>query len=94
MKGINIHIKILDREYPLTVTPESEILLREAEKHIQLKLEEYRKTYVNSDKQDILAMAVLLYATEALRFEKSAKTADSPKFDEILKSIEHLLDTV
>lgn len=61
---LNINVTIYDRPYKLKVRPEEEESVRNAAKKISEKVKELQEQFVGKDKQDFLAMAALLIATE------------------------------
>jgi len=70
MGEISIKINIADRVYPLKVNMEEEEIIRRAAKLINDRIKEYQENYAVRDKQDLLAMSVLHYATSSLKAEK------------------------
>ncbi len=70
MGEISIKINIADRVYPLKVNMEEEEIVRRAAKLINDRIKEYQENYAVRDKQDLLSMSVLHYATATLRAEK------------------------
>lgn len=77
MGEISIKITISDRIYPLKVNVEEEEIVRRAAKIINERIKEYQENYAVRDKQDLLSMAVLHYATAVLKTENSAQNQDT-----------------
>lgn len=68
---LNIHVKIVDRSYPLKIERKDEEKIRKAANKINETVTEYQKLYgKNSDGQDFLAMATLQFATRLIDFEE------------------------
>lgn len=61
---LKIKISIADRVYPLQILPEQEEGLRKAAKKIDEIIKQYEQNYAVRDKQDVLAMCALQFATE------------------------------
>jgi len=59
-----IKLSIADRVYPLTVAPEQEEGLRKASKKIEEMISRFEKSYAVRDKQDVLAMCALQFASQ------------------------------
>ena len=59
-----IKLSIADRVYPLTINPEQEEGLRKATKKIEEMIKRFEKSYAVRDKQDVLAMCALQFATQ------------------------------
>ncbi|MBE8715354.1 cell division protein ZapA [Sphingobacterium hungaricum] len=77
MGDISIKINIADRVYPLRVEAEEEEVIRHAAKLINEKIKELQENYAVRDKQDLLSMCVLQYATGMIKAEKGAKSQDA-----------------
>ena len=89
MGEISIKINIADRVYPLRVDTEEEEVIRYAAKLINEKIKELQDNYAVRDKQDLLSMCVLQYATGMIKAEKNAQNQDSG-----LESAVHELDSL
>ncbi|UIR54570.1 cell division protein ZapA [Sphingobacterium sp. SRCM116780] len=76
MGEISIKINIADRVYPLRVDTSEEEIIRHAAKLINEKVKELQDNYTVRDKQDLLSMCVLQYATGMLKAERQVQTQD------------------
>lgn len=70
MGEISIKINIADRIYPLRVAMEEEEIIRQAAKLINDRIKEFQESYAVRDKQDLLSMSVLHYATGMIKAER------------------------
>jgi cell division protein ZapA len=61
---LKIKLSIADRVYPLTVDPSQEEGLRSASKKIDAMIKQFEQSYAVRDKQDVLAMCALQFATQ------------------------------
>tara|TARA_B110000003_G_C16379788_1_gene429984 strand:+ start:324 stop:626 length:303 start_codon:yes stop_codon:yes gene_type:complete len=61
---IKIKITIADRVYPLTIASDQEEGLRNAAKKITNMIKQFEQNYAVRDKQDVLAMCALQFATK------------------------------
>jgi cell division protein ZapA len=61
---LKIKISIADRVYPLTIEPKQEEGLRKAAKSIEKLLKQFEESYAVRDKQDVLAMCALQFASK------------------------------
>ncbi|MGI4021495.1 MAG: cell division protein ZapA [Janthinobacterium lividum] len=77
MGDISIKINIADRVYPLKVSTEEEEIIRRAAKLINDRIKDYQENYAVKDKQDLLSMCVLHYATTSLKAEKQVLVEDT-----------------
>ncbi|MGO1244353.1 MAG: cell division protein ZapA [Sphingobacterium sp.] len=73
MGEISIKINIADRVYPLRVSTEEEEVIRHAAKLVNEKIKELQDNYAVRDKQDLLSMCVLQYATGMIKAERNAQ---------------------
>jgi cell division protein ZapA len=62
---LKIKISIADRVYPLTVDLSQEEGLRTASKKIDVMMKQFEENYAVRDKQDVLAMCALQFATQS-----------------------------
>lgn len=87
---LKIKISIADRVYPLTVEPTQEEGLRSASKKIDIMIKQFEENYAVRDKQDVLAMCALQFASQ-LEQKQIEKTEDNQESLEKLKKINDLL---
>jgi|SRR5688572_15941527 cell division protein ZapA len=87
---LKIKISIADRVYPLNVDPAQEEGLRSASKKIDAMIRQFEESYAVRDKQDVLAMCALQFAsmTEQKQIDKSADLEDA--FERLQKMDEKL----
>ena len=90
MGEISIKINIADRVYPLKLNMEEEEIIRRAAKLINDRIKEYQENYAVRDKQDLLSMAVLHYATSSLKAEKKVAVEDTDVADKVYQ-LDHML---
>ncbi|MCX6305604.1 MAG: cell division protein ZapA [Bacteroidetes bacterium] len=67
MNELSISLPIADRSYRLAIDKEHEELFRKAAKLIDKRIKDYSSSYAYKDKQDLLAMVALEYATGYLQ---------------------------
>lgn len=83
---LKIKLTIADRVYPLTIDPEQEEGLRKAAKHIESLIKQFEQNYAVRDKQDVLAMCALQFAS---RLEQKSIDSDNTA-DEAEKRLQAL----
>src|SRR5258706_16221925 len=66
----SVKVSIGNRSYPLKITKEEEEKVMQAAQAINKKLQEFEENYAVKDKQDLLAMCALQFATESLNHSK------------------------
>lgn len=67
MANLSIKVNIAGRIYPLTIDSREENGLKNAADDLAKRLKAFEQSYAVRDKQDLLAMCALQYATEALK---------------------------
>ncbi|RRJ92063.1 cell division protein ZapA [Flavobacterium macacae] len=87
---LRIKISIADRVYPLTVEMSQEEGLRSASKKIDIMIKQFEENYAVRDKQDVLAMCALQFASQ-LEQKQIDSSADNVEANERLKKINDLL---
>lgn len=93
-ESLKIKLSIADRVYPMTILPENEEGLRNAAKQIDALLKHYEQNYAVRDKQDVLAMCALHFAsqTEQKSIDKERNIIQSQRrLDLLTKQIEKVL---
>lgn len=88
---LKIKISIADRVYPLTVNMSQEEAMRSASKKIDLMIKQFEENYAVRDKQDVLAMCALQFASQ-LEQKNVENAIDGTESIERLTKINNLLD--
>ena len=88
---LKIKISIADRVYPLTVDPSQEEGLRSASKKIDTMLKQFEENYAVRDKQDVLAMCALQFASQVEQ-KQIDNAIDGVETIERLNKINSILD--
>ena len=89
---LKIKLSIADRVYPLTIDPGQEEGLRKAEKNIEQLAKKFEQSYAVRDKQDVLAMCALQFASkiEQRGIDQSEGTKEAK---ERLKALDDLVSS-
>ena len=87
---VQINVMVSDRIYPLKVSESEKEEVVNAVKLVNEKIREYQRMYDGKDKQDYLAMVLLLFAVEHMRNEKKIIIEDSG-FEDKLSELEQIL---
>lgn len=91
MSEKSIKVTISGRTYPLTVNSPEEVRVNEAAKLINDRVEHLEKTYLVKDKQDLLAMVALQFASQYLE-SKSGSIENQESLLNNLNKIDRLLE--
>ncbi len=89
---LKIKISIADRVYPLTVNPSQEEGMRSASKKIENMIKQFEENYAVRDKQDVLAMCALQFASQLEQKKLDISYDDSATVHK-LKEINAILNT-
>ena len=89
---LSIKLHIASRIYPMKIQRSSEEYIRSAVKKIEGRLRFYEENYAIKDKQDLLAMCLIEYAS---KFESvnNKNIVDDGSLMERLNEIEAILDS-
>ncbi len=87
---LKIKVSIADRVYPLTIKREEEENIRKAAKEIEETIKAFEQNYAVRDKQDLLAMSALQFATKLVALDGKAVLED---FD-VIEKLERLNNMV
>ena len=89
---LSIKLHIANRIYPMKIERKSEEHLRNAVKRIEERLKFYEENYAIKDKQDLLAMCLIEYAS---KFEtiNNKNIVEDDGLTEKLNAIDAILDT-
>jgi len=87
---LKIKLSIADRVYPLTINPSQEEGLRKATKDIEAMIKQFESSYAVRDKQDVLAMCALQFASQVNQKNIDNATQDTDAID----ALKGLLDRI
>ncbi len=88
---LKIKLSIADRVYPLTIPIEQEEGLRKAAKDIDAMIKQFEQSYAVRDKQDVLAMCALQFASQTTQ-KNIEETSDQKEAVQRIKKLATLLD--
>lgn len=88
---LKIKLSIADRVYPLTIDPSQEEGLRKAAKNIDQLAKKFEQNYAVRDKQDVLAMCALQFASkiEQKGIEQTEGTHEAERRLQALSDLVH-----
>jgi len=91
MEELSISLPIAERTYRLAIDKEHEELFRKAAKLIDKRIRDYSTSYAYKDKQDLLAMVALEYATAFLKSDRLLSENEN-QWQEKLAALDQALD--
>lgn len=89
---LKIKLSIADRMYPLTIDPIQEEGLRKAARAIDELVKKFEQNYAVRDKQDVLAMCALQFASK-IEQQDLEKSENQNQVLKRLCALENLLDS-
>ncbi len=89
---LKIKLSIADRVYPLTIDPSQEEGLRKAAKNIEQLAKKFEQNYAVRDKQDVLAMCALQFASK-IEQKGIDQMEDTKDVTERLKALDDMINT-
>ena len=89
---LSIKLNIANRIYPLKIDRKSEEFIRNAVKKIENRLKFYEQNYAIKDKQDLLAMCLIEYASKS-ESENNKNIVVDDGISEKLNQINSLLES-
>ena len=87
---LKIKLSIANRVYPLTIEANQEEGLRKAAKNIETMIKQFEQSYSVRDKQDVLAMCALQFASQVEQ-KSIDKENDNEHVEEKLNALNNLL---
>ena len=87
MSTISIKVQIAGRQYPLSIQPEEEALIRATESKIAANIQAFQDKYGVQDPQDLMAMTLLQLATQV---HQQAEKTNASAQDELTSELETL----
>ena len=85
MDKLSIKLHVANRIYPMKIERDSEEYIRNAIKKIHGRLKYYEDNYAIKDKQDLLAMCLIEYASHLEKLNNSTKMENDGVNDRLLK---------
>lgn len=89
---LKIKLSIADRVYPLTIDPSQEEGLRKAAKNIEVLAKNFEQNYAVRDKQDVLAMCALQFASK-IEQRGIENMEDTREITERLRALDELVNS-
>jgi len=87
---LKIKLSIANRVYPITIDSNQEEGLRKAAKNIEIMIKQFEQSYSVQDKQDVLAMCALQFASQVEQ-KSIDKATVSEHVEEKLNALNDLL---
>lgn len=90
---LSVKVSIANRTYPLRITKEEEEKVIQAAQSVNKCIKEFEDSYAVKDKQDLLAMSSLQFASEAMGHQKKV-TKPQDNSEQIKSQVDHLCSVI
>ena len=88
----SIKVSIANRTYPLRITAEEQEKVLQAAENINKRIKEFEENYAVKDKQDLLAMCALQFASEAMGQKQDVSSDEKKQVSEQIEFLTSLID--
>ncbi len=92
MSELSIKVTLANRVYPLTIARGEEEYIRKAAKLVNENIKELELNYAVRDRQDLLAMTALFYATKDVEKADTPTQTETHSTNEELKAVVEMLE--
>jgi cell division protein ZapA len=89
---LSVKVSIANRNYPLRITKEEQEKVLRAAENINKRIKDFEDNYAVKDKQDLLAMCALQFATEAMGAKHNTGEQTKKEVQENISSLVELID--
>lgn len=89
---LSIKVSIANRTYPLRITREEHDRVMQSAENINKRIKEFEENYAVKDKQDLLAMCALQFASEAMGHAKQENKESLKETEENIQFLTLLID--
>jgi len=89
---LSVKVSIANRNYPLRITGEEQEKVLRAAENINKRIKDLEENYAVKDKQDLLAMCALQFASEALGSKNSIGENSKKEIQENISFLHQMID--
>lgn len=89
---LSVKVSIANRSYPLRITKEEQEKVLRAAENINKRIKDFEDNYAVKDKQDLLAMCALQFASEAMGSKQSTVEQNKKEVQENISFLNLLID--
>jgi cell division protein ZapA len=89
---LSVKVSIANRNYPLRITQEEKEKVMRAAENINKRIKEFEDSYAVKDKQDLLAMCALQFASEAMGTKQNNVEQSKKDVLDNISSLNQILD--
>jgi cell division protein ZapA len=89
---LSVKVSIANRNYPLRITREEQDKVMRAAENINKRIKDFEDNYAVKDKQDLLAMCALQFASEALDTKHHTGETSKKDIQENISYLNQMID--
>jgi cell division protein ZapA (FtsZ GTPase activity inhibitor) len=89
---LSVKVSIANRNYPLRITAEEQEKVMRAAENINKRIKDFEDNYAVKDKQDLLAMCALQFASEAMGAKQSTSESSKKELQENFSALNKMID--
>jgi len=90
---LSIRIQIGGRQYPLSIAPEKEEVIRKAAKMLNERMKSYQDNFAVQDTQDLLSMSALEIGVRLMEMEQDKSEIKSDELERQLGETEQFISS-
>lgn len=90
---LSIRIQIGGRQYPLSIAPEKEEVIRKAAKLLNERMKSYQENFAVQDTQDLLSMSALEIGVRLLEVEQQKSEMKNEELEKQLTETEQFISS-
>jgi cell division protein ZapA (FtsZ GTPase activity inhibitor) len=89
---LSVKVSIANRSYPLRITREEQEKVMRAAENINKRIKDFEDNYAVKDKQDLLAMCALQFASEAMGSKQGTSDHSKKEIQENISALNLMID--
>lgn len=89
---LSVKVSIANRNYPLRITSEEQEKVLLAAENINKRIKDFEDNYAVKDKQDLLAMCALQFASEAMGTKQNTSDQSKKEIHENISFLNQMID--
>lgn len=89
---LSVKVSIANRNYPLRITGEEQEKVMRAAENINKRIKDFEDNYAVKDKQDLLAMCALQFASEAVGAKQNTSESSKTEIQDNIATLGLMID--
>ncbi len=89
---LSVKVSIANRNYPLRITAEEQEKVLRAAENINKRIKDFEDNFAVKDKQDLLAMCALQFASEAMGAKQNSSESSKKEMQDNFTALNKMID--